>query len=167
MVQIVKEPISSKGPRLTTEISFTGRYMVLIPFGDKISISQKIKTTEEKVRLRQLMESIRPKNWHHHPHLGRRQKSGGAQPELKTLMQCWEETVAKRVRPPLQPSSLRKKAALCLCSVTSSTHRLRAGWVNDPEIYAQIRKYVSLIAPDRAEIVASMRSPEPFSTPSP
>ena len=46
LVQIVKEPISSKGPRLTTEITFTGRYMVLIPFGDKISVSTKIKTTE-------------------------------------------------------------------------------------------------------------------------
>ena len=63
MVQIVKEPISSKGPRLTTEISFTGRYMVLIPFGDKISISQKIKTTGEKLRLRHLIESIKPKNF--------------------------------------------------------------------------------------------------------
>ena len=48
MVQIVKEPISSKGPRLTTEITFTGRFLVLIPFSDKISISQKIKTTEER-----------------------------------------------------------------------------------------------------------------------
>ena len=63
MVQIAKEPISSKGPRLTTEITFTGRFLVLIPFGDKISVSQKIKTTEEKLRLRQLVESIRPKNF--------------------------------------------------------------------------------------------------------
>lgn len=46
LMQIAKEPISSKGPRLTTEISFTGRYMVLMPFGDKISVSQKIKSTE-------------------------------------------------------------------------------------------------------------------------
>ena len=63
MVQIVKEPISSKGPRLTTEITFTGRYLVLIPFCDKISISQKIKSTEEKLRLRQLIGSIKPKNF--------------------------------------------------------------------------------------------------------
>ena len=58
LVQIVKEPISSKGPRLTSEITFTGRYLVLIPFSDKISISQKIKTTGEKLRLRHLIESI-------------------------------------------------------------------------------------------------------------
>ena len=55
LVQIVKEPISSKGPRLTTELSFTGRYMVLTPFCDKISISQKIKSSEEKMRLRRLI----------------------------------------------------------------------------------------------------------------
>ncbi len=63
LVQIAKEPISSKGPRLTTEISFTGRFMVLMPFGDKISISQKIKSTEEKIRLRQLIGSIKPKGF--------------------------------------------------------------------------------------------------------
>ena len=63
LVQIAKEPISSKGPRLTTELSFTGRYMVLMPFGDKISVSQKIKSTEEKIRLRQLIGSIKPKGF--------------------------------------------------------------------------------------------------------
>lgn len=63
LVQIAKEPISSKGPRLTTELSFTGRFMVLMPFGEKISISQKIKSTEEKIRLRQLIGSIKPKGF--------------------------------------------------------------------------------------------------------
>ena len=63
IVQIAKEPISSKGPRLTTEISFTGRFLVLIPFNDKISVSQKKKSTEEKLRLRQLIESIKPRNF--------------------------------------------------------------------------------------------------------
>ena len=63
IVQIAKEPISSKGPRLTTEISFTGRLLVLIPFSDKISVSQKIRSSEERSRLRQLIESIRPKNF--------------------------------------------------------------------------------------------------------
>ena len=61
--QVSKEPISTKGPRLTTELTFTGRFMVLIPFSNKVSISQKIKSTQEKMRLRQLIESIRPKNF--------------------------------------------------------------------------------------------------------
>lgn len=62
LVQIVKEPISTKGPRLTGELSFAGRYLVLIPFGDKVSVSAKIKSGEERARLKQLINSIKPKN---------------------------------------------------------------------------------------------------------
>jgi ribonuclease G len=62
LVQIVKEPISTKGPRLTAELSFAGRFLVLIPFGDKVSVSSKIKSGEEKSRLKQLIQSIKPKN---------------------------------------------------------------------------------------------------------
>ena len=62
LVQIVKEPISTKGPRLTGELSFAGRYLVLMPFGDKVSVSSKIKSGEERARLKQLIQSIKPKN---------------------------------------------------------------------------------------------------------
>ena len=90
IVQIAKEPISSKGPRLTTEISFTGRFLVLIPFSDKISVSQKIKSTEEKFRLRQLIESIKPKNFG----IIIRTSAEGKRVaelnnELKALLKCW------------------------------------------------------------------------------
>ena len=63
MVQVSKEPISSKGPRLSTELSFAGRYMVMIPFSDRVSISQKIKSSEEKSRLKKLIHSIKPKGF--------------------------------------------------------------------------------------------------------
>ncbi|MBO4607633.1 MAG: ribonuclease E/G, partial [Prevotella sp.] len=63
LVQIVKEPISTKGPRLTGELSFAGRYLVLIPFNDKVSVSSKIKSGEERARLKQLIQSIKPKNF--------------------------------------------------------------------------------------------------------
>lgn len=63
MVQIVKEPISTKGPRLTGELSFAGRFLVLIPFNDKVSVSSKIKSGEERARLKQLIQSIKPKNF--------------------------------------------------------------------------------------------------------
>lgn len=62
MVQITKEAISTKGPRLSTELSFAGRYLVLIPFSDKVSVSQKIKKAEERHRLRNLIQNIKPKN---------------------------------------------------------------------------------------------------------
>jgi ribonuclease G len=96
MVQIVKEPISSKGPRLSTEITFTGRYLVLIPFSDKISISQKIKTTEEKVRLRQLIDSIKPKNFGVIVRTSAEGKRvAELNHELKTLVKYWEDACAK------------------------------------------------------------------------
>ena len=63
IVQVVKEPISTKGPRLTTELSFAGRFLVLMPFGEKVNVSSKIKSSEERARLKQLIQSIKPKNF--------------------------------------------------------------------------------------------------------
>ena len=63
LVQIAKEPINSKGPRITSELSFAGRYMVMMPFSNKISVSQKIKDHEERNRLRRLVKSIQPNNF--------------------------------------------------------------------------------------------------------
>ena len=51
LVQIVKEPISTKGPRISSELSIAGRYVVLVPFSDRISISQKIEDKAEKDRV--------------------------------------------------------------------------------------------------------------------
>lgn len=63
LVQIAKEPISTKGARLTCELSLPGRYLVMVPFGDKVSVSRKIESKEEKRRLLRLVESIKPKNF--------------------------------------------------------------------------------------------------------
>lgn len=163
MVQIVKEPISSKGPRLTTEITLTGRYMVLIPFGDKVSISQKIKTTEEKLRLRQLIESIKPKNF---SVIIRTSAEGKRVAELnhemKTLLQCWEDTVARAQKATAPALIFEEESRIVgvLRDIFSPT--FESIEVNDPDVYSQIRKYVSLIAPDRAEIVKLYDKPEPI-----
>jgi len=63
LVQVVKEPISTKGPRISTELSFAGRFVVLVPFSDRVSISQKIESKEEKDRLKKLMQSIKPRGF--------------------------------------------------------------------------------------------------------
>ena len=63
MVQVVKEPISTKGPRISSELSIAGRYIVLVPFSNRISVSQKIDTQEEKDRLKRLVKSITPKGF--------------------------------------------------------------------------------------------------------
>src|SRR5690554_4313535 len=63
LVQVVKEPISTKGPRISSELSLAGRYVVLVPFSDRVSISQKIESKEEKERLKRLVMSIKPKGF--------------------------------------------------------------------------------------------------------
>ncbi|MDE6859488.1 MAG: Rne/Rng family ribonuclease [Duncaniella sp.] len=163
MVQIVKEPISSKGPRLTTEITFTGRYMVLIPFGDKISISQKIKTTEEKLRLRQLIESIRPKNFGVIIRTSAEGKSvRELHHELKTLLRCWEETVAKAQKATAPALIFEEESRIVgmLRDVFSPT--FESIHVNDKEIFGQISKYVALIAPESHDIVKYYDSDVPI-----
>lgn len=154
LVQIVKEPISSKGPRLTTEISFTGRYMVLIPFAERISISQKIKSTEEKLRLRQLIASIKPKNFGVIVRTSAEGK-GAAElnNELNTLRKCWEDTVAKArtAKPPQLIFEEESRIVGMLRDVFSPS--FESIHVNDPEVKEQISNYVSLIAPDRTDIV--------------
>lgn len=163
LVQIVKEPISSKGPRLTTEISLTGRYMVLIPFSDKISISQKIKSTEEKVRLRQLIDSIKPKNF---GVIIRTSAEGKRVAELnnemKTLLLSWEEAVAKarRAKAPAMVYEEESRIVGVLRDIFSPT--FENIYVNDAEICNQIRKYVTLIAPDRRDIVKLYDKSEPI-----
>lgn len=163
LVQIVKEPISSKGPRLTTEISFTGRYMVLIPFAERISISQKIKSTEEKVRLRQLIASIKPKNFGVIVRTSAEGK-GAAEliHELNTLRKCWEDTVtkARTAKPPQLIFEEESRIVGMLRDVFSPS--FESIHVNDPEVKEQISKYVSLIAPDRADIVKLYKSEIPI-----
>ncbi len=163
MVQIVKEPISSKGPRLTTEITFTGRFLVLIPFSDKISISQKIKTTEEKVRLRQLVESIRPKNFGVIVRTSAEGKRvAELNHELKTLLKCWEDAVAnaQRSTPPALVFEEESRIVSMLRDVFSPS--FESIYVNDAETFGQISKYVSLIAPERQEIVKLYAKDEPI-----
>lgn len=154
LVQIVKEPISTKGPRLTTEISFTGRYLVLIPFGNKVSISQKIKSTEEKIRLRQLIGSIKPKGFGVIVRTSAEDKRvAELNNEMRTLVKCWEDAVAKMQK--AQPQSLIFEEDSRAVGLIRDlfTPDFESIYVNDKETFDQIRNYVSLIAPDRADIV--------------
>lgn len=163
MVQITKEPISSKGPRLSTELSLTGRYLVLMPFGDKISISQKIKSSEEKIRLRQLIESIKPKNFSVIIRTSAEGKRvAELNNELRTLLQCWEETVA-RARKATAPALIFEEDSRIVGVLRDIFNPdFESVYVNDPDIFSQIQKYVSIIAPDRADIVKLYDKPEPI-----
>lgn len=163
LVQIVKEPISSKGPRLTTEITFTGRYLVLIPFSDKISVSQKIKTTEEKMRLRQLVGSIKPKNFGVIIRTSAEGKRvAELNNELKTLIECWEASIKKAQKAEVPSLIFEEESRIVgvLRDIFSPT--FEDIHVNDAEIKEQIYKYVSLIAPERKDIVKLYADEQPI-----
>lgn len=154
IVQVAKEPISTKGPRLTTEICFTGRFLVLIPFNNKISVSQKIKDNAEKTRLRRLIESIKPKNFGVIIRTSAENKRAAElHAELNVLIKTWEEAVAKfQFAEP--PTLLYEEDSRAVGEIRDIFNPdFESIHVNDAEVFDQIHNYVSLIAPDRSDIV--------------
>ncbi|MGN1375418.1 MAG: ribonuclease E/G [Prevotella sp.] len=155
LVQIVKEPISTKGPRLTGELSFAGRYLVLIPFNDKVSVSSKIKSGEERARLKQLINSIRPKNFGIIVRtVAEGKRVAELDTELKVLLKRWESAITKvqktETRPQLVYEETSRVVALLRDLFNPSYENI---YVNDEDVYKEIKDYVSLIAPEKADIV--------------
>lgn len=155
LVQIVKEPISTKGPRLTAELSFAGRYLVLIPFNDKVSVSSKIKSGEERARLKQLIQSIKPKNFGVIVRtVAEGKRVAELDTELKILLKRWEDAVVKvqktQTRPQLVYEETSRVVALLRDLFNPSYENI---YVNDTDIFKEVKQYVTLIAPEKAEIV--------------
>ena len=154
LVQVAKEPISTKGPRLTSELSFAGRFLVVIPFNDKVSISQKIKSKEERARLRQLIQSIKPKNFGVIVRtVAEGKKVVELDNELKTLVKRWEENLPKIQKdklPTLVYEETGRIVGLLRDVFNSSFHDIH---VNDKEVCSQIKDYISIIAPEKKDIV--------------
>ncbi len=155
MVQVVKEPISTKGPRLTCELSFAGRYLVLVPFNEKVSVSTKIKSSGERARLKQLLQSIKPK------HFGLivrtvAEGKGAAEldAELKVLLKHWEDAITKVqkcTKTPLLVHEETSRTVGLLRDLFNPT--FENIYVNDETVFHEIKDYVSLIAPERVGIV--------------
>jgi ribonuclease G len=155
LVQIVKEPINTKGPRLTCELSFAGRYMVLIPFGDKVSVSSKIKKGEERSRLKQLVQSMKPKNFGVIVRtVAEGKRAAELDQELKVLLKRWDEAISKVQKTTERPQLVFEEQSRSVALIRDLFNPTYDGiHVNDPEIYGQIRDYVTLIAPDKVDIV--------------
>ncbi len=154
MVQIAKEPISTKGPRLTSEISIAGRNLVLVPFNDKVSISQKITSPEERKRLKRLMESIIPKNFGVIVRTAAEGKKVAVlDAELRSLIKRWETTVEKLKNPgypALLTSEIKRTSAILRDMLNGSFNSIH---VNDENVYNEIREYIETIAPEKEKIV--------------
>lgn len=163
LVQVTKEPINTKGPRLTAEISIAGRNMVLIPFADGVMVSQKIKREAERSRLKQLLMSIKPQGFGIILRtVAEEKRAAELDNELRLLVQRWEEMV----------KSLQKKEPVSLVSeeIGRTIGIIRdvfspdftAIQINDREIYDEVRQYLELIAPDSAKLVKLYTDTQPI-----
>jgi len=163
IVQIVKEPISTKGPRLTSEISLAGRNLVLIPFSDKVSISQKIESADERNRLRRLLLSIRPKNFGIIVRtVAENKKVALLDNELRGLVKRWEsafENIAGVNPPKLILSEVNRTTAILRDILNVSFNSIH---VNDPALFREMKDYISIIAPEKKKILKLFSGEEPI-----
>ena len=155
LVQITKEPINTKGPRLTCELSFAGRYLVLIPFENSVSVSTKIKRGEERSRLKQLIQSIKPKNFGVIVRtVAEGKKAAELDAELKILLKRWEDTITKVQKTTERPQLCFEEESRAVALLRDLFNPSYDGiHVNDSGIYDEIRNYLGLIAPEKKEIV--------------
>jgi len=163
VAQIVKEPISTKGSRLTSEISIAGRNMVLIPFADKVSISQKITSKEEKKRLERLVYSILPPNYGVIIRtVAEGKRAAVLDGELKSLIKKWEDSwpkMAKSHPPQLLFTENSRTTTILRDLLNDSFSNIH---INDEVIFNEVKEYISLIAPDQEKIVKLYKSGVPI-----
>lgn len=155
MVQIVKEPISTKGPRLTCELSFAGRFLVLMPFGDKVSVSTKIKSGEERARLKQLIRSIKPKNCGVIVRtVAEGKRVAELDSEMKVLTQRWEDTLRRVQKAQKLPQLVYEESSRVIALLRDLFNpSFENIYINDEQEFNAVKEYVTLIAPDKADIV--------------
>ena len=155
LVQIVKEPINTKGPRLTCEISFAGRYLVLIPFADKINVSTKIKNDGERARLKQLMHTIKPKNFSVIIRtVAEGKRIDELEQELKVLLKRWEDTVERARQAQQRPTCVFEETSRTVGMIRDLFNPSYENIIiNDEHVYNKVKDYVTLISPESAGIV--------------
>jgi ribonuclease G len=163
LVQVTKEAISTKGPRLTGEISLAGRFLILMPFSNQINVSQKITHNEERTRLRKAMTKIKPQN------MGlvirtnaKDQPMEALHADMRNLLEKWHEMVQNisgMTFPKRVISELDRTSAFMRDLLNESFDSIQ---INDTARYEEIRAYVQTIAPDKADIVKLYKGKAPL-----
>ena len=154
LVQVAKEPISSKGPRLTAEITLAGRFLVLVPFSNKVSISQKIKDPEERERLKEVMRAVKPKNFGviiRTVAVGK--KLEALEQDLLSLVDKWKNIHdnLEGAKPPTRVlGELDKTSSILRDLLNADFTNIH---VNSEEMYHSLNAYVADIAPGREKII--------------
>lgn len=163
LVEIAKEPISTKGPRVTSELAFAGRYLVLMPFSDKISVSQKIKSQEERNRLKRLITSIRPKNCGIIIRTVAENKLvADLDQDLRNLFKRWETIASKLVqaKPPMRIiGEIDRTSAILRDLLNESFNNIV---VNDEVLADDLRTYIQRIYPNKVNIVKTYTGKTPI-----
>ncbi|MBQ0006631.1 MAG: Rne/Rng family ribonuclease [Alistipes sp.] len=163
IVQVIKEPISTKGSRLTSEISIAGRNIVLLPFSDKVSISQKISSKEEKKRLERLMYSILPPNYGVIVRTAAQgKKAADLDNELNVLVKKWEDSwprIAAGKFPKLLFTENSKTTTILRDLLNDTFENI---YVNDEQVFEEIKNYIDWILPEREKIVKLYKGAEPI-----
>ncbi len=166
LVQIVKEPISTKGPRMSSEISIAGRYMVLVPFSDRVSVSQKITDLEEKERLKRLVKSIKPKGF---GVIIRTVAVNKKVAELdrdiqnsleRWLVMCKKIKAVKAQQTPIKVLSELNRASSILRDLFNDSFTNIV--TNDEILFLEIKEYLQEIAPEKESIVSLYESTVPI-----
>ncbi len=154
LVQIAKEPISTKGPRLTSELSIAGRNLVLVPFSDKVSVSQKIASVEERNRLKKLIQSIKPRNYGVIVRTASEGKMvAELDQELTRLVNRWEIVLPKLKRvsaPGIVLGELSRTTSLIRDIYTPEFSSIT---INDYGVFEEVSEYIANIAPDKKKTI--------------
>ena len=154
LVQVAKEPISSKGPRLSSEITLAGRYIVLVPFSNKVSVSQKIRESAERDRLREALQSIKPKNFGVIIRtVAQNKKLEELDQDLKNLLDKWKkmfENVKTSTPPTRVLGEIDKASALLRDMLNEDFSKIH---INDPEAMESMKTFISEIAPGKEKII--------------
>ena len=163
LVQVAKEPISSKGPRLTSEITLPGRYLVLVPFSNKISLSTRISDEKERERLKRLIQSIKPANCGVIVRtVAENKKVAELDADLNDLVERWNELFEnlRKAKPPKRVLGELDKTSTVLRDLLNPD--FSAIHVNDEEVQAEIRSYLKTIAPDKEGIIRMQQTDDLF-----
>ncbi|HEX7869918.1 MAG TPA: Rne/Rng family ribonuclease, partial [Chryseobacterium sp.] len=154
LLQITKEPISTKGPRISTQISLTGRFLVLIPFDNKVSISKKISSSEEKVRLRTLIDSIKPEGFGVIIRtVAEGKKVADLHNDMNQLIQKWENTF-KNIQKNKVPSKVLSEDDKASSILRDNFNQDFVNiFCDDEQMVDEMKNYLEVIAPERKNIV--------------
>ncbi|HKQ68276.1 MAG TPA: Rne/Rng family ribonuclease [Polyangiaceae bacterium] len=164
IVQVSKEPIGTKGARVTSHISLPGRYVVYMPTLDQIGISKRIGSDKERARLREAIEALKP------PTGGlivRTVAEGLTKKQLKAdvgyLVRLWEDVGKKRETGGKAPVALYQELDLVLKTARDLfTDDIEQIVIDDKEQYQRLVRFVEMFMPERAKDIVLYSGDEPI-----